>query len=506
MQLGIDFGTTRTIVAAADRGNYPVVSFTDRTGETAEHVPTVVARVGDRLVYGFDALAAAEEGALLVRSFKRLLAAGSVTPGTTVDVDGLEVGLADLVTGFLAHLRDALLTDSNVADSLPSEGPIDAVVAVPAHAHSAQRLLTLEAFRDAGFHVLALLNEPSAAGFEFTHRQSRAVNARRTRVLVYDLGGGTFDASLVRVDDRSHEVLGSLGINRLGGDDFDEVLAQVAQRAAGTPLELTSRERGVLLDEVRAAKETLTPQTRRLALQVGNTPVVVDVNDFYLAARPLVESTLEALAPLVGGLDAEQFEEAAVAGIYLVGGASSLPLVARVLRERFGRRVHRSPYPAASTAIGLAIAADSSAGYRLTERLSRGFGVFREGDSGATLAFDPILAADQRLTEGGPTVVTRRYRPEHNVGVFRFVEYTRVGETGEPTGDVVPAGRIVFPFDPALRDGRDLAPVPVVRTAPGAEVEETYAIDAHGIVEATITDLGTGYAVTTALHAAGRAR
>ena len=499
MQLGIDFGTTRTIVAAVDRGNYPVVSFTDHLGEAVEHIPTVVARSGDRLVYGFEAMDAAAHGAALVRSFKRLLASGSVTPGTRVDVDGLSVGLSDLVTGFLASVRATLLADSNVADSLPPTGPIDAVVAVPAHAHSAQRLLTLDAFRNAGFHVLALLNEPSAAGFEFTHRQSRALNARRTRVLVYDLGGGTFDASLVRVDDRTHEVLGSLGLNQLGGDDFDAVLAQVAQGAVEGGAELTPHERGVLLDEVCAAKETLTPQTRRLALQVGHTPVVVDVDDFYLAARPLVEATLDALAPLVGGLDAVQLEDASVAGIYLVGGASALPLVARVLRERFGRRVHRSPYPAASTAIGLAIAADASAGYHLTERLSRGFGVFREGDFGATLAFDPILAADQRLAEQEAIVVTRRYRPEHNIGVFRFVEYTRVGPTGQPTGDVVPVGRIVFPFAAELRDGRDLARVPVERTGTGPEIEETYTVDAHGVVRATITDLESGFCVTTAL-------
>ena len=125
--------------------------------------------------------------------------------------------------------------------------------------------------------------------------------------------------------------------------------------------------------------------------------------------------------------------------------------------------------------------------------------MFREGDFGATLAFDPILAADQRLAEQEAIVVTRRYRPEHNIGVFRFVVYTRVGPTGQPTGDVVPVGRIVFPFAAELRDGRDLARVPVERTGTGPEIEETYTVDAHGVVRATITDLESGFCVTTAL-------
>jgi len=502
MHFGIDFGTTRTIVAHVDRGNYPIVSFTDAEGDAVDHFPSVVARDGDRLVYGFEALALAEdEGAVLVRSFKRELASGSVNPDTRFSVDGLEVGLLDLVAGFLSALREAILGASNVGHLIGRGETLEAVVAVPAHAHSAQRFLTLEAFRRAGFVVRALLNEPSAAGFEFTHRQTRTVNSRRTRVVVYDLGGGTFDASLVRVDDRSHEVVASLGINRLGGDDFDEVLARCALQEAGDRVTPTARELRSLLDECRSAKENLSPQTKRIALDVAEAPVVVRVEDYYAAATPLVERTLEALAPLLGGLDADSLEASGVAGLYLVGGASGLPLVARVLRERFGRRVHRSPYPAASTAIGLAIAADEDAGYRLTDRLSRGFGVFREVDAGATLAFDPIIDRDQRITSDGQVVVTRRYRAAHNLGVFRVLEYSQVGPSGEPTGDVTPLGRILFPFDPELRDGRDLGAVPVERREGGPMVEERYVIDANGIIEARVTDLDTGFTQEHALRA-----
>lgn len=501
MKLGIDLGTTRTIVALVDRGNYPVVSFIDPDGDAVDHYPSVVARRGDELVYGFEAERAASEGAVLLRSFKRELSAGSIVGQTTIDVDGLSVSLLQLVSGFLAAVAGALRTASNIAALLEVDEPLEAVVAVPAHAHSAQRFLTLEAFRRAGFRVLGMLNEPSAAGFEFTHRQPRSVNSRRTRVVVYDLGGGTFDASLVRVDDLSHEVVSSVGINRLGGDDFDQVLAACARREVGSRVELTDRERASLLDECRVAKENLSPQSKRIALEVGHAPVVVGVDDFYAEATPLVEASLDALEPLLGGLDGDQLEAAEVAGIYLVGGASSLPLVARVLRERFGRRVHRSPHPAASTAIGLAIAADEASGFHLTDRLSRGFGVFREWDSGSQLAFDPILDRDQAMTPDANVVVRRQYRPVHNIGVFRFLEYSTLGASGQPTGDVVPLGDVVFPFDRALRDVADLRSVPVERTGEGPLVEETYVIDRHGIVTAAISDVEDGFTLTSRLGA-----
>lgn len=499
MQLGVDFGTTRTIVATVDRGNYPVVAFLDDAGDSHDHFPSVVARDGDTLRYGFDALEAASGGAHVVRSFKRLLASPEVGPTTLVDIDGLQVRLLDVLVGFLTALRDAIASASNQTGSVAADEVFEAVVAVPAHAHSAQRFWTLEAFRAAGFEVRAMLNEPSAAGFEYTHRQSRTVNARRTRVIVYDLGGGTFDASLVRVDRRSHDVVESLGINRLGGDDFDTVLAGLARTAAGDPV-LDERQWSRLLDECRVAKENLAPQSRRIALDVAGEPVIVGVDAFYDAVAPLVEQTVEAMAPLVGGLDAGRLEAAEIAGIYLVGGASGLPLVPRLLRERFGRRVHRSPHPAASTAIGLAIAADDTSGFSLTDRLSRGFGVFREGDAGRTLRFDPILERDQRVTASGEVVVTRRYRAAHNIGFFRFVEYTAVDAAGQPVGDITPFGEIVFAFDPALRDGRTLSADLVDRRDPGPLVEERYVVDPHGIVEVHITDLDTGYSRSQALH------
>jgi len=209
-----------------------------------------------------------------------------------------------------------------------------------------------------------------------------------------------------------------------------------------------------------------------------------------------------------------------VAGIYLVGGASALPLVPRLLRERFGRRVHRAPLPSASTAIGLAIAADRSAGFSLRDRLSRGFGVFREREGGASVSFDPVLDRSMLTppvvgaeASEEPVVVTRRYQAAHNVGWFRFVEYSGLDDQGEPRGDLAPVGEVVFPFDAALQsslaDGSAtatgssgtpavsapsaLSAMAIERRDDGPTVEERYTVDAAGVVSVTITDLSTGY-------------
>lgn len=504
MRLGIDLGTTRTIVAHVDRGNYPLVTFDDLDGDSHDYVPSISALQDGRLVHGFAAEAAGRQGAPVLRSVKRVLGDPTTHPGTTVAVGDREFPLLEVLAGFLSSVRE----------ELPA-GDHEAVVAVPAHSHSVQRFLTLEAFRRAGFTVTAMVNEPSAAGFEYSHRQGRTLNSKRNRIVVYDLGGGTFDASLVESDGVGHTVLDTAGLNRLGGDDLDHLLADLALDAAGrTAHDLSARDLDDLREQCRAAKESLTPQTRKIVLDVpgaadtggsdagdgadDSTTVVLPVADYYDAARPLVRRTVETMEPLVGELG----EDSSVAGIYLVGGGSAFPLVPRMLRERFGRRVHRSPYPGGSTAIGLAIAADPESTFTLTDRLSRGFGVFRERDEGRALAFDRIFASDVRLPSGPSnaeaTVVTRRYRAAHDIGWFRFVEFTGDVAGGEPTGDLAPVGEMLFPFDPALQtDGAleslDPASVTVHRRTAGPLVEETYTVDVDGIVSVRITDLDTGF-------------
>ena len=378
MRLGVDFGTTRTTVAVVDRGTYPAVAFHDESGDIHDFIPSVIALTGDHPVYGFEAVRLAAAGAPSIRSFKRLLADPEVTGFTTVRLGNRDVNVLHLITGFLTHVATVVRTQSSVSE-VPADEPLHTVVGIPAHAYSAQRFLTLEAFRHAGFDVIAMVNEPSAAGFEYTHRHGATLNSKRRRVLVYDLGGGTFDASLVEVDGRSHEVVGSRGNNLLGGDDFDMVLAQCALSAAGaTPSDLGELGWARLNDDARDAKEALNPQSRYLTMSVAGKDITIPVATFYEAVTPLLDSTLETMDPLLIEQDeGPRILAEDVAGLYVVGGGSELPIVSRALRARFGRRVHRSPHTAASTAIGLAIAGDPDSGYTLRDQLSRGVGVFR---------------------------------------------------------------------------------------------------------------------------------
>ena len=497
MRLGVDFGTTHTVAAIVDRGNYPVVSY-----EWGDAVPSLVAvREGDgALRLGHDALQVADDpGWTLLRSIKRLLAEGG--PLSEVEVGGRSLRLLDLLVAYLEHLREDLFHRSNAG--LGRNEAVEIAVSVPANASNDQRFLTLEAFRRAGLDVVALLNEPSAAGFEYAHRFRSTVTSRREYVLVYDLGGGTFDSSLIHMAGRVNEVITTAGASRLGGDDLDEaILGLVLDRVDRPVLDAHTRRR--LLDECRRQKEGVGPNTRRLVVDLellGRAPLVVPMDDVYEACAPLLARTIEAMDEVMR--DPRREEEAVdwneLAGIYVVGGASSFPLVYRLLRERFGQhRVRRSPHPFAATAIGLANFLDEEAGYELSDCLTRHFGVWRETDTGREISFDPIFLKDSRLPRAGEAslVALRRYRPAHNLGHYRFVECGRIRE-GRPDGDVTPWDEVRFPFDPSLREATDLARVPVERREGSMpEVEERYHCTAAGIFEVTLSVPDDGYSQT----------
>ena len=411
--------------------------------------------------FGWDAWEIQNEaGWTAIRSLKRYLE--DAGPSSIVAVAGLEVPLADLLAGLTQSLHFALSTQYG--------GKLEVVLGVPAHANSNQRFLTVDAFRRAGFEVLGLINEPSAAAIEFGHRQKT-----KGKILVYDLGGGTFDVSLVNVEGGQHTVLASDGISNLGGDDFDHVLAEMA--VPGSPddnnsgiyaLELGEYFR--LLEECRRQKEALHPNSRRVVVDLdtvreGLGQATISVADYYERCKPLLSASLQATARLAEGQNIDTF--------YVTGGGSELPLVARVLREEFGRKVKRSEYTRSATAIGLAIHADDSSGYKLREMFTRNFGVWREADGGQRLVFDPIFVYGTRLPAVGapPETVTRRYHPVHNVGHFRYLEANHVGENQQPEGDITLWDEIQFPFDPSLASAESLADIPVTHS-PAAESQE----------------------------------
>ncbi|GIU75228.1 MAG: molecular chaperone [Bryobacteraceae bacterium] len=497
MRLGIDFGTTRIVAAAADRGNFPVVSFECPDGAAREWAPPLIAVQEGRRLYGWDAWAAqGVDGVTVLRSIKRVLASSG--PETLVELAGQSVRLATLLEELLVWLKNALLERS----SLPRRGAatLEVLLGVPANANSNQRFLTAEAFRAAGFRVLGLLNEPSAASIEYTHRTSQEGLSAPQRILVYDLGGGTFDASLVYRDGNTHVVEATESIPTLGGDDFDDVLAALALEKAGLSAErpsLSQAEEFLLLEECREKKEALHPNTRRLMIDLDRVrpgwPLVsVPVAEYYEQLTPLVEETLHATEDLL-----ERAPQTAPITLYVTGGASELPLVSRLLRERFGRRVKRSAYTRSATAIGLAIQASAHAPAVLRERFTRFFGVWREAEGGRAVVFDPLFEQGLELPAPGASPIkrTRRYSPVHNIGHFRYLECSHRTPSGEPAGDITAWDEIRFPFDPRLASVADLENIAVERSPEAARqwIEEAYMVDSGGSVTVVIFNLTAGY-------------
>jgi molecular chaperone DnaK (HSP70) len=498
MRLGIDFGTTRTVVAAVDRGNYPLVTFDSADGEGSEWYPGLCAFRGGELRTGFAAAeVASDERWRIRRSLKRCLA----TAGPQDQVAGWPV--RELLGRFLADLRTALVERSNVEAAI--DEPLEVAIAVPAHATANQRLLTADAFRSAGFEVVRMLDEPSAAGLEYAWRRPGDARVKKRLLVVYDLGGGTFDASFIGLNEDVHEVVTTEGLHDLGGDDFDAELLRLAADALGRPELIRGPERHRLLEVCRIEKEHFRPTTRRLApdLLGDEAGAVVPVKDFEAAVRPLIDRSLAALDRALARAERHYGTDMLKhTVVYQVGGASQLPTVGRVLRERFGRRVWRSPYPHGSVAIGLAIAAEGLRSPRIVGRLTRNFGVWREGDHGRAATFDPVFLKDTPLPGPGepPLEERRRYRAAHNIAHFRFVEASGLSGEGVPRGDITPWQEVRFPLLSELR-GQSLDRTPVMRLpAFGDEVEERYRCDGNGVIEVEMVNLSANYRESFSLH------
>ena len=493
MRIGIDFGTTRVVVAAADRGNYPLVTFEAPDGRARDWFPSLLAVSGDKRVYGWEA--AEQQGNpawTIVRSVKRWLK--NAGPCSTVDVAGQKLSVSLVMAEMMNALRRELMERSTLGAGKYDK--LQVMLGVPANANSNQRFLTQEAAREADFEVLGLLNEPSAAAVEFANRNK---NGMKGALLVYDLGGGTFDVSLVGMGETERSVIASDGIPDLGGDDFDEILAVLALEAAGKPEKaespLTGAEWYLLFDECREKKETLNPNSRKVTVDLerarkGWKEVSIGAETFYEKCRPLVESSREVVESLLAAYPAH-----AIDTLYLTGGGSELPSVARVLRETFGRKVRRSAYMRSATAIGLAIRAEGHEDKPLRDQFTKNFGVWREADDGRNVVFDVIFPRGVKLPPRGeqPLRIVRSYRPVHNIGYFRYLECGELGPNNQPEGEISNWDEIRVAFDPTLRDTADLTAQPIRRFARPQElvIEEDYRCDANGDVEVRIHDKST---------------
>ena len=232
----------------------------------------------------------------------------------------------------------------------------------------------------------------------------------------------------------------------------------------------------------------LNPNTRRIVVDLervraGWGEVSIGAAPYYERCRPLTERTAEVVQEMLAAHPEQSIET-----LYVTGGGSELPAVARVLKETFGRAVKRSAYMRSATAIGLAISAGGSQNYILRDRFARHFGVWREADHGRAATFDVLFPRGLELPRRGapPLRVVRAYRPVHNIGHFRYVEASRIGEHGDPSGDLTIWDDIQFPFDPASARrerpvaGRRAADAPRRRLRSGGRIRVRFERDRQG--------------------------
>jgi molecular chaperone DnaK (HSP70) len=490
VRIGVDFGTTHTIVALADSGNYPVLALPfDYEGETldSDYAQSCIAISGEQRFYGPAAVRCFIErfdaGAWFLPSIKRLLQHWH--EGQTIEQAGLCLSVEDLLTEFLCAVRRAVLRALDI-----EETRMAAVITVPANASSSQRYVTLNSFRRAGFDVTRILDEPTAAGIQFVRERYKRWERVEADVVIYDLGGGTFDATMLSIQRDRYDPLVTRGISRLGGDDFDEALLSLVEQKAGRCFE--GRERIEILQTVREVKEAIGPYTQKLHVDTPHGTVSIPIREFHEVIRPLVDRTVDLVERVITeakgrGRDADR--------IVLVGGGGLLAAIPKLLRERFGRaKIHQGLYPFAAVAIGAAIQADTP-DLEVTDRLNSHFGVVRVREDGSEYV-DVIFEKGRPLPAPGriQTVTRPPYDPRHNIGRFQYLECEEIDpKTGLPAGETVYWNKVLFPYDRGINtDGKPLSSddVGLIEKTPllmEERIVEEYFLDAYGILTTRIS-------------------
>ena len=520
-RIGIDFGTTNTKAVIHDRGLFSVVLHQAQTtaGTIAQEVfpsAILIDKESGRRWFGLEADRHSTElgvssGLVIVSSLKRQLrnyAEGKVVTlevddvGTDTQQTNLTFGIAALLTEFLKALAHSI----RHSQMLTNGEPLEAVITWPANANGAQRYITRTCFREAGFQVIDTLNEPTAAAIELadylTAGQGKKTQVEPYAVAVFDLGGGTFDASVVWIDGEDFRVLASAGIEELGGDDFDKVLLEMFLAKLKLPSETVSPLiRYALLQHARSQKESIsTGVVKSLFLhprdfRLKGQPVSIPVDAYRERIRPLLKPAVSTLRGIIQSVSAKEVRldiDSESLIIYLVGGSSKLPFVAEIISEAFpNSRVMLSDKPFRSIALGAAICAADRVTYR--DVFARHFGLIRLKDHGRMETFDAIFPSGTPIPRRGEPPIEKVvwYAPAHNIGHLRYLECTSIGPDGMPSDGVRAWSDILFPYDPAYPLWAPVSQNDIIRTDlfSNLAVCEIYRCDCDGVITVELQNL-----------------
>ena len=463
--IGIDLGTTNSCVAVMEGGQPTVIANT----EGARTTPSVVAftKTGERLVGEPAKRQAVTNADKTISSIKREMGSDY-----KVAIDDKKYSPQEISAMVLQKLKSD-------AEAYLGEKVTEAVITVPAYFNDAQRQATKDAGKIAGLDVKRIINEPTAAALAYG-----LDNEKEQKIMVYDLGGGTFDVSVIEIGDGVIEVLSTAGNNRLGGDDFDQKIVDyiVNDFKAANGVDLSADK--MALQRVKEAaekakKELSSATTTNINLPFismnASGPLHLDMNltkaKFDELTHDLVEKTAE---PVTRALSDAGISASELGKVLLVGGSTRIPAVQDKVKQLTGQEPSKSLNPDECVALGASVQGGKLAG---------------DAGAGDILLLDvtPLSLAIETL--GG--VATRLIERNTTIPTKKSQIFSTAADNQSAVDINVVQGERQF-----ARDNKSLGQFRLDGIAPAPrgipQIEVTFDIDANGIVNVSAKDLGTG--------------
>ena len=463
--IGIDLGTTNSCVGVMEGGQPVVVA----NAEGARTTPSVVAftKSGERLVGEPAKRQAVTNADKTISSIKRHM-------GTDyrVTIDDKKYSPQEISAMILQKLK----TD---AENYLGEKVTEAVITVPAYFNDAQRQATKDAGKIAGLEVKRIINEPTAAALAYG-----LDNEKEQKIMVYDLGGGTFDVSIIEIGDGVIEVLSTAGDNRLGGDDFDQKVADYMiaefKKAEGVDLSADKMAMQRIKEAAEKAKKELSSATTTninlpFISMNANGPLHFDMNltraKFDELTHDLVERTAE---PVKRALSDAGLSPSELGQVLLVGGSTRIPSVQEKVKQLTGKEPSKTLNPDECVALGASVQ-----GGKLT------------GDAGAgdILLLDVTPLSLSIETMGG--IATRLIERNTTIPTKKSQIFSTAADNQTAVDINVVQGERQFARDNKSLGQFRLDGIPPARRGV-PQIEVTFDIDANGIVNVSAKDLGTG--------------